>query len=36
VDLRRVYFNTDDLLKLVAESQLPGTAWWMKQYPEEA
>jgi putative phosphoesterase len=35
VDLRRVYFNTGDLLKLVAQSQLPGTAWWMKQYQEE-
>lgn len=32
VDLRRVYFNTEDLLKLIAESKLPGTAWWMKQY----
>ena len=32
VDLRRVYFDTASLLKLVAESGLPGTAWWLKQY----
>ncbi|MBE0671227.1 MAG: metallophosphoesterase family protein [Anaerolineales bacterium] len=32
VDLRRVYFNTDELLKTVKASGLPGTAWWFKQY----
>lgn len=32
VDLRRVYFDTQDLLKLVAESGLPGSAWWLRQY----
>ena len=36
VDLRRVYFNTDELLKLVSESKLPGTAWWLNQYSEES
>jgi predicted phosphodiesterase len=32
VDLRRVYFDTAELLKVVAESSLPGKAWWLKQY----
>ena len=32
VDLRRVYFDIDGLLKLVKESGLPGTNWWLKQY----
>lgn len=32
VDLRRVYFDTEELLKIVAESGLPGTQWWLKQY----
>jgi putative phosphoesterase len=32
VDLRRVYFDTTELLKLVSESDLPGSAWWLKQY----
>lgn len=32
VDLRRIYFNTDDLQKKVKDSGLPGTDWWMKQY----
>ena len=32
VDLRRVYFDTTEVLKKVAESGLPGTAWWLRQY----
>lgn len=36
VDLRRIYFDTNDLLKQVAESKLPGTAWWLRQYSKEA
>lgn len=32
VDLRRVYFDIDLLLKAVKESGLPGTEWWLKQY----
>lgn len=32
VDLRRVYFDTDELQKIVKESSLPGTAWWLGQY----
>lgn len=32
VDLRRIYFNTAELLKQIAESELPGKAWWLKQY----
>jgi putative phosphoesterase len=32
VDLRRVYFDTVELLKLVTESGLPGTDWWLRQY----
>ncbi len=32
VDLRRVYFDTDALLKIVKESGLPGTDWWFRQY----
>ena len=33
VDLRRVYFDTAELLKLVSQSGLPGTDWWLRQYP---
>jgi putative phosphoesterase len=36
VDLRRIYFDTADLLKMVAESKMPGTAWWLNQYSEES
>ena len=36
VDLRRVYFDTDELLKIVAESDLPGAEWWLKQYQKQA
>lgn len=32
VDMRRVYFDTTELLKLIGESGLPGTIWWLKQY----
>jgi putative phosphoesterase len=31
-DARRVYFNTDELLEKVKESQLPCTDWWLSQY----
>jgi hypothetical protein len=32
VDSRRVYFDTDELLKKVKESQLPSADWWLRQY----
>jgi len=32
VDLRRVYFDIEALLKVVKVSGLPGTDWWLKQY----
>jgi len=32
VDARRVSFDTDELLRIVKESGLPGAAWWLKQY----
>ena len=32
VDLRRVNFDTTALLKIIQESNLPGKAWWLKQY----
>ena len=32
VDLRRVYFDTTELLKLVVQSGLPGKDWWLRQY----
>jgi len=34
VDLRRIYFDTDELIKLVKQSGLPGTDWWLRQYPK--
>jgi len=34
VDLRRVYFDTAELIKLVRQSGLPGTDWWLRQYPK--
>ena len=34
VDLRRVYFDTAELIKLVTQSGLPGTDWWLRQYPK--
>ncbi len=33
VDLRRIYFDTDELLKLVVQSGLPSAEWWLSQYP---
>jgi len=27
-----IHFDTDALLKIVKESNLPGKAWWLKQY----
>lgn len=32
VDLRRVYFDTKALLEIIKKSDLPGTAWWLRQY----
>jgi putative phosphoesterase len=32
IDSRRVYFDTDELLKKVRESQLPSASWWLAQY----
>jgi putative phosphoesterase len=32
IDSRRVFFDTDELLKKVKESHLPSTDWWLKQY----
>lgn len=32
VDLRRVYYDTDALLEVVKNSDLPGSAWWLKQF----
>lgn len=32
VDLRRVYFDIDALLKIVRQSDLPGADWWIRQY----
>lgn len=34
VDLRRVNFDIPKLLELVRSSGLPGSDWWLKQYPE--
>ena len=34
VDLRRVYFDTATLLEIVKKSDLPGAAWWLRQYQE--
>ncbi len=34
VDLRRVYFDIDQLLNVVKKSGLPGTEWWLRQYPK--
>lgn len=35
VDLRRVYFDIPKLVKLIKESDLPGKAWWLRQYGAE-
>jgi hypothetical protein len=32
IDARRVYFDIDELLKKVKESQLPCAPWWLDQY----
>jgi predicted phosphodiesterase len=32
IDARRVYFDIDELLKKVRESQLPSASWWLDQY----
>jgi putative phosphoesterase len=32
IDARRVYFDTDELLNKVKESQLPCMDWWLSQY----
>jgi len=32
IDARRVYFDTEELLKKVKESDLPGANWWLSQY----
>jgi putative phosphoesterase len=32
IDSRRIYFDTDELLKKVKESHLPCTDWWLRQY----
>jgi putative phosphoesterase len=34
VDLRRVYFDIDALMKTVAASGLPGSTWWQSQYKD--
>jgi len=34
IDARRVYFDTEEVLKKVKESHLPGADWWLKQYPK--
>lgn len=31
-DMRRVYFDTDRVVKLVKASGLPGADWWIRQY----
>lgn len=31
-EMRRVYFDTGKLLKIVKESSLPGKEWWLRQY----
>lgn len=32
IDARRVYFDIDELLQKVKESQLPCSPWWLSQY----
>jgi putative phosphoesterase len=32
IDSRRVYFDTDELLKKVKERQMPCADWWLSQY----
>ena len=33
VDLRRVYFDTNELRGVLKGSSLPGVEWWLRQYP---
>ncbi|MBL8100304.1 MAG: metallophosphoesterase family protein [Anaerolineales bacterium] len=35
VDLRRVYFDIPKLVKIIREGDLPGKAWWLRQYGAE-
>lgn len=35
IDARRVYFDMQELLKRVRESQVPCAPWWLNQFPEE-
>ncbi len=32
IDARRVYFDTDELQRIIKETDLPGSAWWLRQY----
>jgi putative phosphoesterase len=32
VDLRRVYYDTDELMTVISKSDLPGAKWWMSQF----
>lgn len=35
VDMRRIYFDTRSLIELVKKSELPGAAWWLRQYQDQ-
>ncbi|MBL8061374.1 MAG: metallophosphoesterase family protein [Anaerolineales bacterium] len=35
VDMRRVYFDINALVERVKESNLPGAAWWLRQYQDQ-
>lgn len=35
IDARRVYFDIDELIKKVKESQVPCADWWLNQYPQK-
>jgi putative phosphoesterase len=32
INPRRVYFDTNEVHKIIKESDLPGSAWWLRQY----
>jgi putative phosphoesterase len=32
IDSRRIYFDTDELIKKVKEKQMPSADWWLSQY----
>lgn len=34
VDLRRVYYDTEKLKEAVNKSELPGSAWWIRQFQD--